>query len=138
MSFIIKIKERKNDGWYYDDEIAPIDAKGIYESDLNIWNRALMNVFHNSDLYHKWENCKDNNERKKVLWESMQIELNSLKECLEFDLKNCIKIYPLIKNFIWEYTGRGNKRKMTIEQANEYGLKESDLMLLKALNQKRY
>ena len=90
----IKIIENKNDGWSYD--VSSSFPKGIYEQELNIFEKALLSLFSDSKKFKRWERG-DNSIKKNILMECLDYELNSIRENLLYDLKNYVRIYPLIK-----------------------------------------
>jgi len=96
MTLIVKLKEKKDDGWYWDFEIS-MKESGILGRDEHFIERILMNVFHNADLLKEWEQAKTNDERRSVLRKSMWIELTAIRENAEHDVAKNIQIYPLPK-----------------------------------------
>ena len=94
MSSEIKIIQDKDTGNYKDEYK---QDRGIYTQDERFFDGALLSIFNNSDLYKKWNDSKTNQERKRVLWKAIEMELDYLKSNLAYDLEENVKIYPLIK-----------------------------------------
>lgn len=88
-------KETKQDGWSYSLESGP---GGIYSMDEDIWMKVCLAVTcGSSEFMNARGNELSKGERKAIIRQYIDIELEALKERLESDLEASVKIYPLVQ-----------------------------------------
>lgn len=104
MTYQIKLVERKQDGWIF-NEPEFVTEGGIYEAELDIFRKAFLGLQSDGDKMGRFEKATSTEERKRIIWESIKIELDSIEDNLRTDLERSIKIFPLIKKPL--HTGAG-------------------------------
>lgn len=96
MSLKYKLYERKDDVWFYDDELADIGKPGILEREAYLWDSALLCMLNNRDDYKLLQRGSVK-EIKRRLFEHLLNELDNIKENMKYDLEKNFRVYPLIR-----------------------------------------
>lgn len=89
MSSSWKIKQTKNDGWFFDEEFK---FEGIYPCDEDTWRKITTSL----STWSSWSDAKTNGERKEQIRKAFELEVDAMRERFEHDLKHNVRIYPLI------------------------------------------
>jgi hypothetical protein len=93
----IKIYEREDDGWYWNEEMSPLGEPGILERHKFIWSNMMDSLFSDSAYSQRWDKA-DLRERKFILKELFDLELHRIREDFKTDINDAVEIVPFVPN----------------------------------------